>query len=219
MNRQRLLERFLRYVQIDTTAQADAEVYPSSPGQMELGRLLLAELQAMGLSDARQDQHGIVLATVPATVDSASAGNRLLLPPGHLAGDVGQQRPPAGDRELSRRRHGAARRSEPGDPRGRQPRIAGLPRPDAHHHRRHDPAGRRRQGGRGHHHGNGRVARRASRNSPRPGADLLHLRRGDRPRRGQARPGRDRRGGLLHARRPRQRARSTWRRFRPTRPW
>ncbi|MGD0384280.1 MAG: peptidase T [Thermoguttaceae bacterium] len=69
MNRQRLLERFLRYVRIDTTAQADAEAYPSSPGQMELGRLLVAELKAMGLSDARQDRHGIVLATIPSTVD------------------------------------------------------------------------------------------------------------------------------------------------------
>jgi tripeptide aminopeptidase len=71
MNRQRLLERFLRYVRIETTAQADAEVYPSSPGQMELGRLLLSELKAMGLSDARQDRHGIVLATVPSTVDGS----------------------------------------------------------------------------------------------------------------------------------------------------
>jgi tripeptide aminopeptidase len=71
MNRQRLLERFLRYVRIETTAQADAEVFPSSPGQMELGRLLLAELKAMGLSDARQDRHGIVLATVPSTMDTA----------------------------------------------------------------------------------------------------------------------------------------------------
>lgn len=64
----RLLERFLRYVQIDTTAQADAECCPSSPGQLEFGRLLAAELQAFGLSDARQNAHGIVLATVPATV-------------------------------------------------------------------------------------------------------------------------------------------------------
>jgi tripeptide aminopeptidase len=71
MNRQRLLERFLRYVQIETTARAEADVYPSSPGQMELGRLLAAELLAMGLSDARQNQDGIVLATIPSTVDSS----------------------------------------------------------------------------------------------------------------------------------------------------
>ena len=67
MNQHRLLQRFLRYVQIDTTAQADAESYPSSPGQLELGRLLVEELQALGLADARQDEHGIVLATIPAT--------------------------------------------------------------------------------------------------------------------------------------------------------
>ena len=65
MNRKRLLQRFLRYVQIDTTAQSEAEGYPSSPGQLELGRLLLGELQALGIADARQDQHGIVLATIP----------------------------------------------------------------------------------------------------------------------------------------------------------
>ncbi len=71
MNRQRLLARFLRYVHIETTSQPDAEVYPSSSGQLELGRLLRAELQTMGLADARQNQHGIVLATIPATVDFA----------------------------------------------------------------------------------------------------------------------------------------------------
>lgn len=66
MNRDRLLQRFLRYIQIDTTAQDEAGVYPSSPGQLELGKLLLGELKAMGLADARQDENGIVFATVPA---------------------------------------------------------------------------------------------------------------------------------------------------------
>jgi tripeptide aminopeptidase len=66
MNSHRLLERFLRYVQIDTTAQADAGRYPSSPGQLKLGRVLVDELQALGLSNARQNPHGIVLATIPA---------------------------------------------------------------------------------------------------------------------------------------------------------
>jgi tripeptide aminopeptidase len=67
MNTQRLLQRFLRYVQIDTTAQADAETYPSSAGQFELGRLLVNELHTIGIADARQNEHGIVLATIPAT--------------------------------------------------------------------------------------------------------------------------------------------------------
>jgi tripeptide aminopeptidase len=65
MNRNRLLERFLRYVQIDTTAQADAEGYPSSSGQLKFGRILVEELLAMGIADAQQDQHGIVLGTIP----------------------------------------------------------------------------------------------------------------------------------------------------------
>ena len=67
MNRQRLLERFLQYVRMDTTAQDGADVYPSSPGQLELGRLLVDQLRAAGLADAAQDRHGIVLATLPAT--------------------------------------------------------------------------------------------------------------------------------------------------------
>ena len=69
MNLHRLFQRFLRYVQIETTAVADAEGYPSSPGQLELGRMLVEELQALGIADARQNQHGIVLATIPATID------------------------------------------------------------------------------------------------------------------------------------------------------
>ena len=64
----RLLQRFLRYVQIDTTAQPDAAGYPSSAGQLELGRLLTEELLELGLKDARQNEHGIVFATLPATV-------------------------------------------------------------------------------------------------------------------------------------------------------
>jgi tripeptide aminopeptidase len=68
MNRQRLLDRFLRYVRIDTTAREGAGSYPSSPGQIELGRLLVEELRALGIA-ARQDRHGVVLATIPPTSD------------------------------------------------------------------------------------------------------------------------------------------------------
>ena len=63
-----LLDRFCRYVRIDTQADEKATTYPSSPGQLELGRLLAAELRALGVADAAQDGHGIVLGTIPATV-------------------------------------------------------------------------------------------------------------------------------------------------------
>ncbi|HWB12423.1 MAG TPA: peptidase T [Pirellulales bacterium] len=66
INSDRLLERFLRYVQVDTTAGDGSAGYPSSPGQIDLGRILLEELRAIGLEDADQDQFGIVMATLPA---------------------------------------------------------------------------------------------------------------------------------------------------------
>lgn len=64
-----LLERFLRYVRIDTTARENSGQYPSSPGQLELGRLLTQELLALGLADASQSDKGIVTATIPANVE------------------------------------------------------------------------------------------------------------------------------------------------------
>lgn len=69
-----VLERFLRYVQIHTSSIDDVEnAYPSSARQLELGRLLLGELAALGLSDAAMDGYGYVTATLPANVDPAEA--------------------------------------------------------------------------------------------------------------------------------------------------
>jgi tripeptide aminopeptidase len=60
-------ERFLRYVQIDTTADPAATSFPSSEKQKDLSRLLVEELKALGIADAETDQWGYVYATVPAT--------------------------------------------------------------------------------------------------------------------------------------------------------
>src|SRR5258708_7052689 len=62
-----LLDRFCRYVQINTQADENAGTYPSSPGQLELGRLVVQELRAMTAADVEVDGHGIVMATLPAT--------------------------------------------------------------------------------------------------------------------------------------------------------
>ncbi len=72
MNAERMLQRFLRYVAIDTQADDAAGGYPSSPGQGELGRLLVAELRAMGLEQVVHDEHGLVWATLPATIDRSA---------------------------------------------------------------------------------------------------------------------------------------------------
>ena len=63
-----LLDRFMRYVRIDTQAKVDRERSPSTPGQLDLQRLLVDELRAIGVDDAELDEHGYVYATLPATV-------------------------------------------------------------------------------------------------------------------------------------------------------
>jgi len=63
-----LLDRFCRYVRVHTEAVEGAPTYPSSPGQLELGKMILQELRDLGLKDTKQSEFGIVTATVPATV-------------------------------------------------------------------------------------------------------------------------------------------------------
>jgi tripeptide aminopeptidase len=62
-----VLERFLRYVTYDTQSNESSETYPSTPGQLVLLRDLANELKALGLDDAEMDEHGYVMATIPAT--------------------------------------------------------------------------------------------------------------------------------------------------------
>jgi len=62
-------ERFLRYVRIDTRSDEDSDTYPSTPGQLDLLRLLRDELEQIGLADVAMDEHGYVTGTLPATVD------------------------------------------------------------------------------------------------------------------------------------------------------
>jgi tripeptide aminopeptidase len=62
-------ERFLRYVVIDTQSDPASPTCPSTEKQKDLGRLLAAELRAIGLSDAHLDEHGYVYATIPANTD------------------------------------------------------------------------------------------------------------------------------------------------------
>jgi len=66
-----LLERFERYVRIESTAARSRTGSPSTPGQLEMGRLLVDELLAAGLQDAFLDDNGYVVATLPATVEDA----------------------------------------------------------------------------------------------------------------------------------------------------
>jgi tripeptide aminopeptidase len=68
----RCTERFLRYVTFDTQSRERAETFPSTPGQLVLLRHLADELRSIGLADAAIDEHGYVMATVPATTANAA---------------------------------------------------------------------------------------------------------------------------------------------------
>ncbi|MFL6196475.1 MAG: peptidase T [Thermoanaerobaculia bacterium] len=62
-----VVERFLRYVTYDTQSTETSSTYPSTAKQLDLLRILVEELRALGLADAQMDEFGYVMATIPAT--------------------------------------------------------------------------------------------------------------------------------------------------------
>jgi tripeptide aminopeptidase len=69
-----VLQRFLRYVRIDTQSDAASDSYPSTAKQLDLSRLLVEELREIGLDDARLTEHGYVFATLPGTAAGPVVG-------------------------------------------------------------------------------------------------------------------------------------------------
>lgn len=57
---------FLQYVQVETTSDESSSTCPSTPGQLTLGQLLVEQMLAMGIADARMDEFGYVYGTIPA---------------------------------------------------------------------------------------------------------------------------------------------------------
>ena len=64
-----VLERFLRYIAVDTMSEPEKEQIPSTEKQRVLGAMLAQELKDMGASDVRMDDHAYVYAAIPATTD------------------------------------------------------------------------------------------------------------------------------------------------------
>jgi tripeptide aminopeptidase len=62
-------ERFMRYVQIDTQSDPLSQSQPTTEKQKDLSKLLVEELQAIGITDAHMDEHGYVYATIPANTN------------------------------------------------------------------------------------------------------------------------------------------------------
>ena len=64
-----VLERFLRYIAVDTQSEDEKETIPSTQKQFDLARMLADELREMGAEDVRLDEHAYVYGAIPATTD------------------------------------------------------------------------------------------------------------------------------------------------------
>lgn len=64
-----VLTDFLEYVKIDTMSDEESTTFPSDPKQLELSKILVKELQGLGLKDAELDDHGYVMATLESNSD------------------------------------------------------------------------------------------------------------------------------------------------------
>ncbi|MCK5077550.1 MAG: peptidase T [Calditrichia bacterium] len=68
----KMVERFERYVKIDTQSQEESSTYPSTEKQLNLSRLLVDELKAIGAEEVELTEHGYVFATIPANLTDSS---------------------------------------------------------------------------------------------------------------------------------------------------
>ncbi len=66
-----VLDRFLRYVKVDTQSDPHSDSIPSTEKQKDLSRLLVQELKELGVNDAEMDDLGYVYATIPANTEKA----------------------------------------------------------------------------------------------------------------------------------------------------
>jgi tripeptide aminopeptidase len=105
-----VLERFLRYVVIDTAADPDSTSYPSTAKQLDLSRLLVDELREIGLEDVELTEPGYVFATVPGTVAAAPTVGLIA----HV--DTSPAAPGTGVKPIVHRSWGGERIVLPGDP-------------------------------------------------------------------------------------------------------
>ena len=69
----RAYERFLKYIQYDTASDATSDTCPSTAKQLALGRALADEMRALGIADARIDEHGYVYGSIPANAGGLPA--------------------------------------------------------------------------------------------------------------------------------------------------
>ena len=71
-DRQQLLDRFLRYVKVDTRSDESSESSPTTEKQKDLSKILAEELKALGCDDAAMNEWGYVLASIPSNLPTTT---------------------------------------------------------------------------------------------------------------------------------------------------
>jgi tripeptide aminopeptidase len=66
-----VLDRFIKYVKMDTKSDYSSETCPSTAKQLDLAKVLVDEMLAMGIEDAHMDENGYVMGTVPGNISEA----------------------------------------------------------------------------------------------------------------------------------------------------
>jgi len=69
MMRKEMVDRFITYVKVDTQSNDESTTCPSTSGQWTLANMLVEELKQIGMSEVSVDEHGYVMATLPANTD------------------------------------------------------------------------------------------------------------------------------------------------------
>ena len=68
-NMSKVVEKFIKYVKLDTSSKEDSTTVPSTDGQLVLGKQLAKELETIGLTDISVDENGYIMATLPSNTD------------------------------------------------------------------------------------------------------------------------------------------------------
>ena len=63
-----MLDKFLKYVKYDTQSDDKNEACPSTPGQIELAKVIVEDLKNLGIENAHVDENGYVYASIEGTV-------------------------------------------------------------------------------------------------------------------------------------------------------
>ena len=68
MQEKKIIDRFIRYVKVDSQSDPESTTTPSTEKQWDIAHLLVDELKAIGLQEVEIDQYGYIMATLPSNV-------------------------------------------------------------------------------------------------------------------------------------------------------